>query len=231
MLACSVDKHFRWWVTAAAALVLAGIAVVISAHVFHHGRLWGLTRLFDLNSEGNIPSWFSSMSLLILAMLLWDIGSRSPEAGPLRTSRWRILSAVFVFFSIDESAQVHELCSRVLRGLLHTDGVLYYVWVLPAFIGVLALGVWYLPFWIALPARTRARVACAVVVYVGGALGIELIGGIYATGGMRNSSVYAAWTIVEETLELTGMLLLLRALADHGVRLPDTTEVPSIPRR
>jgi hypothetical protein len=47
--------------------------------------------------------------------------------------------------------------------------------------------------------------------YVGGALGMEMIGGAYASA-YGYDAYYPVLTIVEETLEMLGILLFLHAL-------------------
>jgi hypothetical protein len=80
---------------------------------------------------------------------------------------------------------------------------------------VVLLAFWYWRFVEALPAPTRRRVVAAAALYVGGALGLELIQGpldaIEGTQTLR----YAAIGIVEECCEMIGAGLFLSATLGH----------------
>ena len=101
---------------------------------------------------------------------------------------------------------------RELLGI--EDGYLYYAWVVPAAIILCLLGVWYLPFLRALPRATRRRFIGAGLLYVGGALGVELLGGRWITEHGRTLTFFLVVTL-EEVLELTGGLTFFDALVRH----------------
>jgi hypothetical protein len=95
--------------------------------------------------------------------------------------------------------------------------LLYFGWVLPYGVLTVALGIAYLRFWWALPPKTRWRSALAGILYVGGALGLEAVGGRYlhAQGG-RPDLTYALITTCEELLEMIGASLFLHTLVQHA---------------
>lgn len=47
----------RWLSLVVACLVLASLAGQFSKYVLGHDRLLGLVPLFDLDREGNVPTW------------------------------------------------------------------------------------------------------------------------------------------------------------------------------
>ena len=68
-----------------------------------------------------------------------------------------------------------------------------------------------------LPDPTRLRLIIAGMVYVTGALGMELVGGWHwDTFGGGDTLGYGAITTVEELLEVTGLALLIYALVFHA---------------
>ncbi len=61
----------------------------------------------------------------------------------------------------------------------------------------------------------------AGAVYLGGAIGMEMLGA--ATRGPDTLVLHNVFIVLEETGEMLGILLLLRALAHHLTRHPATT--------
>jgi len=61
-------------------------------------------RLFNLDGERNIPSAFSGLLWLVVALLAYLVGRA--ETG--RALAWKVLAVLFVLLAIDEVAEVHE---------------------------------------------------------------------------------------------------------------------------
>ena len=85
-------------------LVLTHIGFLILLFGFDHDYVYGLSDLFNLDSENNFPSWFSTIILFNCSLLLYIIYKVTEETSPDRF--WIILSIIFVYLSIDVS------CSR-----------------------------------------------------------------------------------------------------------------------
>ena len=66
-----------------------------------------------------------------------------------------------------------------------------------------------------LPAETRRNLLVAGAVYVAGALGMEMAGGYYFSVDEVPDFTYAMMAIVEESLEMFGVILFLRGLLRH----------------
>jgi hypothetical protein len=201
-----------------AVLASAGLAVVLLKYVFNHGGLLGFSRLFDLNEEANVPSFYSATILLISAVLLWVTGwTRQPSQRSLARG-WYGLSAIFVFLAFDEAGQIHEMCWRPLHAASHSTGALYFAWVIPYGIFVVVVGLAYLRFLAALTPRTRWLVIASGVIYVSGALGLEMVEGIwFESHGLQNLT-YALMTTLEETMEMVGISLFIYTLVDQLAR-------------
>lgn len=172
-------------------------------------------RLTDVNGEGSVPTWFQSSCLLACSALLWTVGRTSRERGLRRHGAWRLVSAAFLYLSIDEASALHEGVNRPVREALDLDGPLYFAWVVVAVPLVLAFGLVLLPWLRDLPRRTRVAFLASGAVYVSGTVGLELVGAVLWQSVGRESLVYAVATTVEETLEMTGMLLFLAAVAAY----------------
>lgn len=201
-------RALRRWLLLGVALVSAlGLGVEL-AHAYHPTPLGeDLLAKLSLSYEGNVPTWFSSSLLLMCAIAAGVIAAARP---PMHRHWWG-MSFVAGWISLDETAEIHEH----LSGHFHTGGVLYFDWVIPAAIVVLALALVYVPFVRKLAPTTRMRLVIAATVYIGGALVMELpLGWITEHSGMENIR-YALVDWAEETMEMIGAALAFVALVRH----------------
>lgn len=192
-------------------LIVANMAGMISKYYFGSHRV----ALFDLDREGNIPTLYSSVTALLCAGLLAVIATAEKRQKKRDAYYWMGLAAVFLFLGVDDGAAIHENIIRPLRDTLRTSGILYFAWVIPYGIFVIVLGAVYLRFLFSLPAKTRFLILAAGMIYVTGALGGELLGGYWVERHGPDNAPYALITMLEETLEMTGILIFLYALMSH----------------
>ena len=104
-----------WLGTIITCLVLADIGVLFSTYYLGHGRIFGLVGLFHLNREANIPTLFSTFQLLLASGLLSIIAVARKNQGERDYLYWLGLATGFLFLSIDEGAQIHELLMTALK--------------------------------------------------------------------------------------------------------------------
>lgn len=194
---------------AAAVVSLLGLVVEIIHYTTATG--WPTLGLFSLSLEGNFPTWYSSLLLFAcgITLLLVAKGARQNTAPFAR--RWALLGCIFLFMSLDEAVELHEQLGRLFKG----HGVLYFSWVIPASVIVLIIGLAYLPFLKHLPSKTRLRFIVAGILYVGGALVLELPLGAWAERAGTENLVYVLIDWVEESLEIFGATLFLVSLLAH----------------
>src|SRR5256885_4802293 len=95
-------------------------------------------RLFDLDAEANIPTWFSSALLLMCAMLLAANAAAKWKTRDRYTIHWIVLSVIFLYLSVDETAIIHEMSIKPLRSMLHPTGLLYEAWIIPGIVATVA---------------------------------------------------------------------------------------------
>ena len=170
--------------------------------------------LLSLSGEGNLPPWLASSLLLCCALAAGVIAAGLP-AGAAWRRHWLGVAAGLALVSMDEVVGLHEQ----LGGTFGTGGVLYFDWVLIAGPVVAVLALVYLPFVRALPAPARGRLVVAAVVFVSGALVMELPLGWWTEHAGSHTLGYALIDWLEETLELGGTSLALVALVAHHRRL------------
>lgn len=199
-----------------AGLTLASVGGQAAKYLFGCDYGMGLIEAFDLNTEHNIPTWYASATLLLSAILLGLIAADALRARRPYAAHWSGLSILFVLMSIDEAMVIHEQWSHPLRLLFGQSGALYYTWVVLGGAGILPVSLIYWRFVLALPQPTQRQVLLAAVLYVGGAMGLEMVGGYYAwRTGTEQSFAYALITTGEELLELSGVVVFIHALLCH----------------
>ena len=116
---------------------------------------------------------------------------------------------------MDEASSTHELLTTPLRNLLQTSGFLYFAWVIPGLAFVLAIAIIFWRFLMHLPTRTRRLFVVAAIVYIVGVIGTELVAGWYVELYGRNNLTYSFLVTLEETLEMTGIIVFVYALLDY----------------
>ncbi len=187
-----------------------------------HDSLFGFTHEFNLNNENNIPTWYSSSALLLCAALLGLIGLQSKQVGECYAIHWLVLSFVFLCLSVDEAASLHEMVgTRVTeafrpKGHFYLGGFLYYGWVIPGMLFVLIVGLSFGRFLLHLSMPIRRLFLLAGFVYVGGALGVEMLES-YAFYMSRDITAFHSLILItiEEGMEMLGILIFLYALCSY----------------
>ena len=219
------------------ALLAAVPAVVLLANacrpswLIHPNPSFGgqVFRIVDLNGEANLPALYTMLLFEIAAVLLlanWHLDRHRPGRTWWRHGGWLLLAAAFAFLGFDEAAQVHERFGTLTERLLgHLGGWLLFAWVIPYGLAVAVLAATLVPFLAGLPGDSRGRFLLAGAVYVGGAVGCEVLGAGYISSGHfaddRPASVrLLGWLVcLEETMEMAGLIAfggaLLRHLALH----------------
>ena len=198
--------------TVAVALCLAYGGVVVMRLQFHHPGCFGMSRLFDLDKEANVPALFSTLLFFANAVWLFLIARFAKPEGT-RASTWYGLSLLFVLLGLDESVSIHELFSAITRGQVHTSGLLYFAWIIPYGAGVLFLSAVLLRWFLRLERTTQRRFVLAAALFVGGALGVEMLGGQHweQTHGVDDWT-YDSLVALEESMEMAGLITFGYAL-------------------
>lgn len=180
-----------------------------------YGGLREICFRFDLDRENTVPAWYSSIGLFACGSLLGLIASFTHQRGGRYVGHWGLLAVTFLYISLDESASLHEILIQPMRRILDTGGLLYFAWVIPAAAIVCVYGLLFVKFLLYLPRRTGRLFLLAGLTYVGGAMGVELIGGALAEADGLLSLRYTIAMTIEETMEMLGVVLFLYALLDY----------------
>jgi len=194
-------------------LVLLNLIGLFLHYILGLDFVHGFVIMFNLDKENNIPTYFSSLLLLIASSNLYAISKAMKKHDDIYTNHWLYLSIVFLFLSIDETASFHELLILPLRSVFNiSSGIFYFSWVIVGFAVVIILATIYFPFFLKLPKSIKVSFAFAAGLYIGGALGLELLGGFYSSNYGENNLIYSLITTIEETLEMIGIVIFINSL-------------------
>ena len=170
------------------------------------------TRVLDLAQEGSMPTWYSSVQLLLAAIILGGIATRKAALRDPHRLAWAALAIGFALLSLDETASLHEESGLLLRGIVSRDGIFYFRWTVIALACMPVLLVVFWRFLGSLPRRTRLELIAAGAVFLSGAVGLELVTGLLASQGGQRSVAYALFNAGENGLELLGIAMLIGTL-------------------
>lgn len=194
------------------------LVVIYGTDAWVHGPAERLDDVIDLDAEGNLPTWFSSFQLALVAISFWTLASRVRETGRPSRRFLQTCGGAFLVLSIDETAMFHE---RITASV----GSRYIDW-LPAYLTAhigdtvvcLALlagcvaavyphlrGVWLLS------RRPMLIGVTGCAVYVTGAAVLETIGYKMISAGV-SLSLYRVEVAFEEFFEMLGASLILYAV-------------------
>ncbi len=169
---------------------------------------------FDVDAERSLPTFYSFYALQACTLLLWAIAHITKISHGKFLRHWQLLSLIFLYLSLDEALSFHERSIGTLQGLLHTEGFLHFAWVIPATFLLVIFLLGYAKFILALPQSTRRLFLIAGSTFVGGALGMEMVGGKILSMQLPRMAYILALTC-EELLEMLGIVIFLYALLSY----------------
>ena len=214
-------------VQAAAILSLTVMHVLVQIAYFGFGRdhLLGLTPLFDLNQENNVPTWYSGIVLFTTASALGIVAAARRQAGAPFAGHWTMLAFIFLYMSLDELTRIHEqwgpLLQQPLGGLRDPHvmgGALRNLWVIPAFLLAAIVGLAYLRFLLHLPSRTRRLFVASGVAFVFATIGMEMLGASLSAAGGRLTLRFMVVATIEEVVEMASIAVFLCAVLEYAGR-------------
>ena len=173
-----------------------------------------LIKLFDFNLEANLPTYFSSLVLMFNGFILAMIAFAHKKLGD-KFWHWLGLSAIFIFLAFDEMIQIHEQLRAPMEALFNTSGLLYFAWFIPYLAVTILILIAYFNFMMRLPKHVLKLFIIAGVLYVGGAVGMEMLGGWHAEIHTEYTFTYAMMYSFEELLEMSGAVVFFYALLTY----------------
>jgi hypothetical protein len=202
--------------------VLYVITVLARAHLYD-----GVVRFFDLDKELNLPSWYSSTQLFLIAVLLLVFAITQFSRRDLASWTLPLAAALFLFLSLDEDASIHEQFGTWLDTVVGSrKGTVFWktgMWMMvcaPAFLLLIAgMG-------LAIRKHFKGRrgillkFIAGLAIFVGSAAGIEILSNFVAWNGSKAGRLQV---LCEEVGEMVGATIILWATYDllrsHRIRL------------
>jgi hypothetical protein len=189
-------------------------------YVYRDEVQFGLERLFNLEGENNLPTWYSSLALLLSSAMLAIIGLHRKQEAKSWAWHWLILAIIFLCLSTDEAASIHEMAASPIHHWLesrhHLDSVIPVIgtaWLLAGIPFAAIVFLVFCHFLLNLPAMTRALFLIAGGLYITGAIGLEALGGRYIDQqGGSHTLTYEVMVATEEGLEMVGVIVFIYAL-------------------
>lgn len=184
----------------------------------------GIAGIVDINYERAVANWWSVLGLAFAAALLAAAAERERRAGAVFWPHWALLAAGFAMMSVDELVGLHDRVGKLVHACATLHGWFRFAWTAPALVLIAGLAWTYARFLRALPARRRRSFLMAATLYLGGSVGLEMLGGrIFDAAGERTWP-YILCFHAEEFLEMAGVAFFVCALLEHlGEALPDSS--------
>lgn len=170
----------------------------------------GLLGRFDAAGEGTVGAWFSAVLLLIGGGLALTIGVARRAASLPSAAVWLVLGALLVVASADEVGQLHEEASQVVTDAGELIGLGKSVargFAVAALLMALAAGARAFAPWLrGLTADLRRGVLLAAAIYLGGAVGLEIVQRLIEVSTSGGTAADAAELLKapEELFEMVG---------------------------
>jgi len=176
---------------------------------------------FDLDYErNNVPTWYQSATLLLSSLLLALIALVRYTEKDRDARYWWILAVMFLYLSLDEAVSIHEQLTMPLRTTFDLGGIFYLSWVIPATVFLVVFFFAFLRFLLRLTPEMRFWMVTSGIIYVLGAVVIEMIGGNYLhlTDDLPTRITdfrYVLITTFEEFMEMLGIIIFNYALLTY----------------
>lgn len=206
------EKIVRWIVIVALSLVVVHSIVLAIYFYIDDPEVFDFVRLIDLDYEGNIPTLFSSLLFLLNGALLYCVYAGARQTGLRYSSYWLGLALIFVFLGFDEGTRLHEEIGDLFENVVVAEGLLYFPWVIPYSIVFGILVLLYFRFYLTLDRGLQLRLFWCAVIFLSGAIGVELLSAQEADESGTSSLSYSILYTIEESLEMAGLILLIDTL-------------------
>jgi len=179
---------------------------------FEEDNIGWLYNLFNIRTEGNIPAYYSSTTILFASFLLGFI-SLFRKTNGMSYSLWLVLSIIFFYLSIDEAVQLHERVGVIVDNNFNLTGYLSWGWVIPyGLLFIIFSVVYYFKFLPQLPKKIFWLFIISGSIYVVGAIGVEMLGAKNYHSDNFSEITNAICYSVEEALEMIGIALFIYSL-------------------
>lgn len=238
-------------------VLLAGIALMGLMHAIITWAAPGtwspaLADMVNVDREHNIPTWFSSAQIVVLALVFFAIAFHENVTQHRRfaTFFWCVCGCVALYLSMDETAEIHEALGDVLGHrlkaappgtfLYDVDAFPSYYWALIYVPIAVPFGVAFGWFAIREMVGSRGLAIFGLVVFAFGAVVLDHLEGRYGNEEHQRLLFHLGDQafrfdifLVEELCEMVGVFMLIEAGFRHlllkGKQAAVASSVPDSP--
>ncbi|WP_109314026.1 hypothetical protein [Ruegeria sp. AU67] len=173
-----------------------------------------VTFWFDLNTERKVGAIFST-GLLAACGLLMLYSAFLERNQSTAAIGWVLFACILLYMAGDEFFQLHERSGALIgmKGKFGDHVVPGWVRVMAIVVTLLCILMSY--FWWKLPIDLRVRLFIAAIVFLTGAMGIEIISSAYVMKHGPDNFAYAKLAALEEGLEMIGVLIVIDSMLLH----------------
>lgn len=202
--------------------------VSVFAKYFYDGKYYRVTEYFDVGIEHNIPTIYSTTQLIFAGFCSLLVSKVCRFLCLRDQSYWLVLGLVLIFLGIDEGATIHEMIGSHFHDRFERGGYLYWLWVVPYGVLTAWFAAAYFPFLMRLPNKTRLGLILSGAIFVGGAIGVEMISAAEyeaaKEAGVRSLKYYLLYSL-EEFMEMFGIALFIYYVLDYLASLTSSIEL------
>lgn len=196
-------------------LVISHISLNLMPWITQHREIWRLVKFFDLTYERNLPAIFSTFLLACAGILLSTIAYKKFAAKDRYFYHWFVLSLIFFLLSMDEFFEIHEGIDDYIKTTINSETLFARNWVYSGLLFVIIFLFSYRKFFAALPPLTKRGVLFSGAIYVGSALGMEIIGSAFVSSYGLLEFPYLIMTTIEESFEMIGIIIFINVLITY----------------
>jgi len=203
-------------------LTISGILVAahLSLFILHgftkgslrYREIWQLNRYFNLTYEMNLPAFFAVFLISSAGFILGIIAINKIQREVKFRIHWSLLSIIFFLLAIDELLAKHENLGYLATNYFGEENLLFQDWAYAGIVLVILFTIFFLPFFNHLPPDHKKRFFISAALYIGGALGAEIVSSyLFMRYGFQEIT-YVLATSLEETLEMVGVIYFIHSL-------------------
>ncbi len=194
----SPSRYLKLALGLIAATVMLSVAVVVLSKGSSPDLPNIPYKVFWVGKESNVPTFVNFGLIAIAAALLLVVAQHSFRMADRWRWHWLGFGMLFVLMAFDEAAQVHEPVGQYLS---QGYEIFFRKWIAAGLCIVAILALLGFNFIRSMEAGTRKLVIAAAAIYLGGALGLEMLSGYLVYNDLENGLLA---TLGEETMEMVG---------------------------
>ncbi|MEN6621566.1 MAG: hypothetical protein ABFD50_08475 [Smithella sp.] len=181
--------------------LLSVVLLLVAAHLISNQSSPEFHQEFDFNAEGNVPTWFSTILLFCIASNSFRIyQADSGDQNKVRINQlfWGVMSAAFLFLSLDEGAQLHEIFENQHR--------IKWIFVYAPFVILFIFLTYYYLYCENCDRSFRRWLSWGLVLYISGTFLFEFTSYLPSPlSPVMQETEY----VIEESLEMVGVIVIL----------------------